>query len=40
MCLASQAGPRSGDKISAEFSGPDGGPIQEKLTVEYVRQED
>jgi hypothetical protein len=27
-----------GDKIDATLSGPDGGPIQQSLTVEYVRQ--
>jgi hypothetical protein len=26
------------DKIDATVSGPDGGPIQEHPTVEYIRQ--
>jgi hypothetical protein len=29
-----------GDKVSAEVSGPDGGPIREALIVEYVRPRD
>jgi len=29
-----------GDKVSAEVSGPDGGPIREALIVEYVRPKD
>jgi hypothetical protein len=29
-----------GDKVAAELSGPDGGPIQEALIVEYVKQND
>jgi len=36
--LASKLAPKKyGEKVSAELSGPDGGPIQETLTVEYVR---
>lgn len=39
--LASKLAPKkSGDKLAAEVSGPDGGPIQQSLTVEYVRQKD
>ena len=37
--LASKLTPKKcGDKIDATVSGPDGGPIQEHLTVEYIRQ--
>jgi len=36
--LASKLAPKKyGDKVSAELSGPDGGPIQESLIVEYRR---
>jgi hypothetical protein len=39
--LASKLVPKKyGDKVSAEVSGPDGGPILEKLTVEYIGQKD
>jgi hypothetical protein len=39
--LASKLAPKKyGDKVAAELSGPDGGPIQEHLTVEYIRQKD
>jgi hypothetical protein len=27
-----------GDKVAAQLSGPDGGPIQGHLVVEYIRQ--
>jgi hypothetical protein len=37
--LASKLAPKKyGDKVEAQLSGPDGGPIQEHLTVEYIRQ--
>jgi hypothetical protein len=29
-----------GDKVAAQLSGPDGGPIREALIVEYVRPKD
>ena len=29
---------KHGDKVEAQLSGPDGGPIQEHLSVEYIRQ--
>jgi hypothetical protein len=36
--LASKLAPKKyGDKVAAELSGPDGGPIREALIVEYVR---
>ena len=39
--LASKLAPKKfGDKIDATLSGPDGEPIQEYLTVEYVRQKE
>jgi hypothetical protein len=38
--LCKLAPKKYGDKVSTEVSGPDGGPVQEKLIVEYVRQKD
>jgi len=39
--LASKLAPKKyGDKVAAELSGPDGGPIREALIVEYVRPKD
>jgi hypothetical protein len=38
--LCKLAPKKYGEKVSTEVSGPDGGPVQEKLIVEYVRQKD
>ena len=37
--LASELAPKKyGDKVDAQLSSPDGGPIQEHLTVEHIRR--
>ena len=38
--LCKLAPKKYGDKIDPTVSGSDGGPIQQNLTVEYVRQEE
>jgi hypothetical protein len=38
--LCKLAPKKYGDKIDATLSGPDGGPVQEHMTVEYIRQKD
>ena len=37
-CASKLAPTKYGDKIDTTVPGPDGGPIQEKLTVEDIRQ--
>ena len=38
LALIGRAAKKYGDKIDATLQGPDGGPIQEHLVVEYIRQ--